>query len=410
MRYSIPFLFAVLIGWIVLGGFLQSSTCCSIFAGPALSIKDGATTIASNAKNLIFGVSGNAMDVTNEGVKPSLAKLAAYLNENPTKAVTLTGFYGASEKNNTSFENLGLGRADEMKKYLIGLGVPATQLLTGSAKKGNLAFDDNKLYGGMGYAFSELTGSRGISIRDAAAFSAGTDDNFVFGESSYEYKKPISGAINVEFGKTAEYLKKNANRSLRITGLYGKDEKNSGIYDNLGLSRANNIKGLLVSMGVAASQIELDGKILPTIAFNDAKEFVGGATYAFFDTPNNENRLAEVEKRLRAKPMILYFATNSQDISLSAEQRSYFSDLSYYLDNKKGGKAIATGHTDDRGDHSQNTRLGRKRAEFVQTYLAKNGISTSKTQATSKGPDAPVATNDTPEGRQKNRRVEITIK
>jgi len=408
MKYSIPFLFLLLLGWIFLGGFWQNSVCC--FAGPPLSIKDGATGVAYHANNLIFGRSGNALDLSGAGVKPEVGKLAAYLKKNPSKAVTLTGKYASDEKNTTSFENLGFGRADALKKYLVGLGVPAAQVLTASSLTKGLSFDDNnKLYGGMGYAFSEIAGGRSISIKDAAAFSAGTNDNFLFAQSGFEHKAPVSAKLKAELGKTAEYLKKNGNRSLKITGLYGKDEKNGSILKTLGHARANNIKGYLTSLGAPSNQIDIDARILPTIAFTDAKELVGGADYTFYDTPTTNDRLAEVEKRLKAKPLILYFATNSENITLNEQQRAYFSDLIYYLDNKTGAKAFATGHTDNRGDDSQNRRLGRKRAEFVQSYLAKNGISTAKTQAVSKGPDQPVDTNETPEGRQKNRRVEITV-
>ena len=409
MRYSLPIAILALLGWIIFGGFWQNTNCCG-FAGPPLSIKDGATNVAYHANNFIFDRSAAALDLSGAGVKPEVGKLAAYLKSNPKKAVTLTGWYGSDEKNNTKFENLGLGRAGALKNYLVGLGVPAAQILTGGALKNKLNFDKDKLYGGIGYGFSTITSGRSISIKDAAAFSAGTDDNFIFANAGYEYKTPLSSRLKAEFGRTAEYLKKNAKRSLKITGLYSKDEKNTSLLPTLGEARANNIKSLLTGMGVSATQIEIGSRMVANLALNDAKEIINGANYTFFDTPvKSDNRLAEVEKRLKAKPMILYFATNAENLNLSAEQRQYFSDLIYYLDNKKGAKAFSTGHTDSRGDRDLNTRLGRKRAEFVQHYLSRNGISTAQTQAASKGPDQPVSTNDTSEGRQKNRRVEITV-
>jgi outer membrane protein OmpA-like peptidoglycan-associated protein len=73
------------------------------------------------------------------------------------------------------------------------------------------------------------------------------------------------------------------------------------------------------------------------------------------------------------------------------------------------------GHTDGKGNDQYNQRLSERRAESVRRWLAENGISTPMT-ARGFGKTKPVAPNtkpdgaDDPEGRQKNRRVEITVK
>jgi outer membrane protein OmpA-like peptidoglycan-associated protein len=73
------------------------------------------------------------------------------------------------------------------------------------------------------------------------------------------------------------------------------------------------------------------------------------------------------------------------------------------------------GHTDGKGNDQYNQRLSERRAESVRRWLAENGIST-RMNARGFGKTKPVAPNtkpngaDDPEGRQKNRRVEITVK
>jgi outer membrane protein OmpA-like peptidoglycan-associated protein len=68
------------------------------------------------------------------------------------------------------------------------------------------------------------------------------------------------------------------------------------------------------------------------------------------------------------------------------------------------------GHTDATGSEDYNYELGRKRAESVARYLvAKKGIDPFRISTVSYGESAPVAENDTPEGRRQNRRVEILI-
>jgi outer membrane protein OmpA-like peptidoglycan-associated protein len=74
------------------------------------------------------------------------------------------------------------------------------------------------------------------------------------------------------------------------------------------------------------------------------------------------------------------------------------------------GKVIVTGHTDSQGSDAMNLKLSRDRAEAVKTWLlAKTGASSERVIATGKGEDAPAASNDTPEGRQLNRRVDISV-
>lgn len=65
------------------------------------------------------------------------------------------------------------------------------------------------------------------------------------------------------------------------------------------------------------------------------------------------------------------------------------------------------GHTDSVGNPTYNQDLSQRRAESVKTYLVNQGIDESRMVATGYGLDRPVASNDTPEGRAENRRVEI---
>jgi outer membrane protein OmpA-like peptidoglycan-associated protein len=68
-----------------------------------------------------------------------------------------------------------------------------------------------------------------------------------------------------------------------------------------------------------------------------------------------------------------------------------------------------TGHTDSTGGHQYNMDLSQRRADSVSSYLAAQGVQNVRLQARGFGPDRPVAGNDSPEGRQQNRRVEITL-
>ncbi|MCF7859354.1 MAG: OmpA family protein [Candidatus Cloacimonetes bacterium] len=66
-----------------------------------------------------------------------------------------------------------------------------------------------------------------------------------------------------------------------------------------------------------------------------------------------------------------------------------------------------SGHTDSSGSRSLNMKLSRSRAEAVRRYLINQGIEDYRLRAIGLGPDHPVTTNKTKEGRAKNRRIEF---
>jgi len=67
------------------------------------------------------------------------------------------------------------------------------------------------------------------------------------------------------------------------------------------------------------------------------------------------------------------------------------------------------GNTDSRGSEDSNMELSRKRAQAVADELVAAGVSTGRISTRAVGESMPIATNDTPEGRAQNRRVEIVV-
>jgi outer membrane protein OmpA-like peptidoglycan-associated protein len=67
------------------------------------------------------------------------------------------------------------------------------------------------------------------------------------------------------------------------------------------------------------------------------------------------------------------------------------------------------GFTDSRGADDMNQKLSQDRANAVKDYLVSQGVKPEKLRAVGRGEANPVASNDTPEGRANNRRVEIVI-
>ena len=73
------------------------------------------------------------------------------------------------------------------------------------------------------------------------------------------------------------------------------------------------------------------------------------------------------------------------------------------------GSGAAEGNTDSVGSDAYNQKLSERRANSVRTYLTNKGINPSLLDSVGYGESRPVATNDTAEGRAKNRRVEFKV-
>jgi len=67
------------------------------------------------------------------------------------------------------------------------------------------------------------------------------------------------------------------------------------------------------------------------------------------------------------------------------------------------------GHTDNVGEDEYNMKLSERRASAVVSYLIQNGISSSRLEYKGFGSSKPIASNETEEGQQENRRVEVYI-
>ena len=103
----------------------------------------------------------------------------------------------------------------------------------------------------------------------------------------------------------------------------------------------------------------------------------------------------------------LFFGTGSSEL-LPASNSEILILTGLLLDNPDIRIEII-GHTDNVGDVDTNLRLSQDRAIAVKNALIEKGINPQRIEATGKGENLPVASNDTPEGRAQNRRTEFRI-
>jgi len=94
---------------------------------------------------------------------------------------------------------------------------------------------------------------------------------------------------------------------------------------------------------------------------------------------------------------------------LTDQAKTEIDKLVNLMDDYPSASLIVEGHTDATGTEEYNQWLSEKRAESVKRYAVEKGLDARKIQTKGYGQSKPVAPNNTKEGRQKNRRVEVTI-
>lgn len=101
----------------------------------------------------------------------------------------------------------------------------------------------------------------------------------------------------------------------------------------------------------------------------------------------------------------IYFDTGKSNIKPESAQA--ISEIAKLLKSDSGLKIHVVGHTDNVGSVESNIKLSQNRAEAVVQALRNNGIAPARLRAFGCGQFAPVMSNDTEDGRAKNRRVEL---
>lgn len=95
--------------------------------------------------------------------------------------------------------------------------------------------------------------------------------------------------------------------------------------------------------------------------------------------------------------------------NLRAEAREHLTDLAASLNEYPDSEVLIVGHTDSSGADEYNQTLSEDRANAAGNYLIRAGVTPSRVKMTGLGETEPVAPNETEEGMQQNRRVEVAI-
>lgn len=147
----------------------------------------------------------------------------------------------------------------------------------------------------------------------------------------------------------------------------------------------------------------MDSKKIKIIGISAGVLLVGFLMYKYFKKSNRKT----VSKILKDAFNNLSFEFNSYKINSSSFP--FLDELASIMIAQPDWKLELSGHTDNVGSESTNLQISKARVEEVKKYLISKGVIPEKISVFAFGESKPIASNNTQEGRDKNRRVEIKI-
>ena len=160
-----------------------------------------------------------------------------------------------------------------------------------------------------------------------------------------------------------------------------------------------------------------DGKCSVTIPPSDAytiyyKLFADTVKYKEIEVPGEDHRVTYTLTLKYDPPKVYTLKNVFFETGLSALRKDSYPALNELVDALKSKTSLCieiAGHTDNVGTPESNQKLSTDRANAVRDYLLKHGIKPKRVTSKGYGETQPVASNETPEGRQQNRRTEVRI-
>ena len=148
------------------------------------------------------------------------------------------------------------------------------------------------------------------------------------------------------------------------------------------------------------------------IAREDARLARGDAEAARLKEEELKRQLDELNAKETERGIVItlgdvLFATGRAELTGGAPEG--LRKLALFLGQYPDRNIVIEGHTDSIGSDNANLILSQRRADTVQSFLANQGVSTTRMRTVGLGEGSPIAGNDSATGRQQNRRVEVII-
>lgn len=235
----------------------------------------------------------------------------------------------------------------------------------------------------------------------------------------------VTNKYKLEPGK--EYLSTEMVFILKDVKLHKKELGTVGVVGMVTDIQKKPIKGARINVvdnttGKSISQYQSDNSGNFSFVLERGKNFNISfeAEGYLFQSENihlpKEMIYSSIEKNIVLQPVVegskIVLKNVFFDFNKSRIRKESFAELDNIyklLQEKPELKIEISGHTDNKGNDKLNLKLSESRAKAVMDYLVKKGISKNRLTAKGYGKNQPIASNDTDEGRQLNRRVEMRV-
>ncbi|MET3028935.1 OmpA family protein [Flavobacterium sp. UW10123] len=265
---------------IILGTFLYLKFCCNCCEKTTTDNTPKADTIAVQEPKFVpFVLNGPGINYqTNDNLKflknsaklimpvedsvtTGIDNLKMFLASNPKQKITITGYALSDETNTTTFENLGLARANDVKNYFVSKGMLENQLNTKGVIIDKWKMSADTLLGSADYTFETIDSTSVANANDewSVLKSKINADPLILHFNTNKSRQTLSEAEKQKVSDIAKYTENVKDAVVVVVG----HSDNVGNRDSnivLAQKRAEFSKDYLSKNGIDSSRIETQSK------------------------------------------------------------------------------------------------------------------------------------------------------
>ncbi|MEN2402428.1 OmpA family protein [Flavobacterium sp. MC2016-06] len=262
---------------IIFGTFLYMKFCCNCCM--KTPTEDTEKTVAVETKEpdyVPFVLNGSGIDYqthdnlkflknsamliipVGDSVVNGIEKLKTYLISNPKQKITITGYATSDEKNNTTFENLGLARANDVKNYFVSKGLSENQFNTKGEIIDKWKMSADTLLGPAAYNF-EAVDTTAVTDEWSALKDKINADPLVLHFNTNKSSEKLDASQKQKVAAIAKYVSNVKDASVLVVG-HSDNVGNRDANVILAQKRADFTRSYLAKNGIEASRIETQSK------------------------------------------------------------------------------------------------------------------------------------------------------
>jgi OmpA-OmpF porin, OOP family len=263
---------------IILGTFLYVNFCCNCtMKTPTADTEKVPVVVAQDAIVVPFILNGSGIDYhTNDNIKflknsfavvlpvsdsvsIGIENLKTFLIAHPKQKITITGYATSDEKNSTGFENLGLARANDIKKYFVSKGLSGSQFDTKGQIIDKWKTNSDTLLGPAEYKFETEEAAPAVTDEWIVLKDKINGDPLILHFSTNKSRDKVTEAEKQKVADLVKYTEHVKDAVILVVG-HSDNVGNRDSNITLGQKRAEFSKSYLSKNGIDNTRITTESK------------------------------------------------------------------------------------------------------------------------------------------------------